>query len=118
MSSVYERALQDAREACASNPEKYEHVVERYACAVEREHELRREWVELGRPKVTMGGATGKAEVVHPLLAKIESAEAHAQRLATDLGLLPGSRKGVMGRPQEQVVPKGAGEPPRLAAVK
>ena len=113
--SVLDDALAHASELVAL-PEKHAHSIARYAAAVAREHDLRVEWEGLGRPVMTLGGATGRSEVVHPLVAAIAAAEAHSQKLAEGLGLLPGSRKGVMGRPQEQVVPAG-GEPPKLRSV-
>jgi len=115
--SPYEQAVADAEKVCEPHVERSRQLITRYARAVEREHLLRDEWVALGGPIISLGGATGKAEVVHPLIARIEAAETHAQRLATDLGLLPGSRKGLMGRPQERVPERGAAEPPRLRSV-
>lgn len=115
--SPYEQAKIDASAACGLHAEKSAQLIDRYAKAVERESLLRDHWSELGQPVICFGGATGKAEVVHPLIARIEAAETHAQRLATDLGLLPGSRKGQMGRPQERVPERGAAEPPRLRSV-
>jgi hypothetical protein len=69
----------------------------RYAEAVERERKLRAFWVEQGQPMTTLGGSTGNTEVVHPLLAEMRAAEAHANRMAAALAE---KLKRAPGRPQ------------------
>ena len=68
--------------------------LERYGRAVERAEMLICEWVTAGRPLITLGGATGKAEVPHPLVRMIQDAEALADRFAKSL-----RATGKVGRP-------------------
>src|SRR5215213_7148348 len=47
----------------------------------DRAVEVRAAWRLEGAPMTTLGGATGRAIVPHPLLAEMERAERHAARL-------------------------------------
>ena len=95
---------------------------ERFTAAVERERALRKEWQAQGMPITTLGGATGSAEVMHPLLAELRQAEAHASRLGREiLAAKKPAAKSVGGRPQgSSSAPDRAAsdEPPMLRAVK
>ena len=54
---------------------------EAWRIAEDRAVEVRAAWRLEGSPMTTLGGATGRAVVSHPLLAEIERAERHAARL-------------------------------------
>lgn len=117
---VYDAALQSALDAAGADSDKFRHIAESYAKAVHRQVALHDHWVELGQPLMTEGGATGRAAVAHPLLERIERADAHALRFAEQLGLTPSSSKPGRGRgrPQEQVVPREGDEPPMIAPLR
>jgi hypothetical protein len=59
----------------------------RYEEACERRSLLVDEWVAAGRPFLTFGGATGKAEVMHPLVKALNEADALCDRLAKAVGV-------------------------------
>jgi hypothetical protein len=82
----------------------------RYDAALDREVALRKEWKRQGGPMVTLGGSTGMVEVIHPLLAEMRQAEAHASRMAKALHELR-SVKRAPGRP-----PGAASAPDRQGA--
>jgi hypothetical protein len=54
---------------------------EAWCLAEARAEEIRGAWRLEGSPMTTLGGATGKAVVGHPLLREMELAEKHAARL-------------------------------------
>ncbi len=60
-------------------------AAERYAEACDRRALLVETWVELGRPVLGEGGATGRAIVPHPLIAMIREADASCDRLSNAL---------------------------------
>ncbi len=60
-------------------------AAERYAAACDRRELLERTWVELGRPVLGEGGATGRAVVPHPLIAMLREADASCDRLSNAL---------------------------------
>src|SRR5437660_1986393 len=84
-------------------------AVDRYAAAVAAWASLEAQWEHLGRPGTALGGATGSAQVPHPLLAQIALARRQAAELATLLGL---DRTGRL-RLARHI---GAGRPPGAAS--
>jgi phage terminase small subunit len=84
-------------------------AVERYAAAVAAWECLEAQWQHAGRPGSALGGATGQAQVPHPLLAQIAQARREAAQLGTLLGLDPAGRM----RLSRHV---GAGRPPGAAS--
>ena len=58
-----------------------EEVQERYAAAVERRALAERAWIELGRPLLAEGGATGRAPVPHPLVTMLKELDVLCDRL-------------------------------------
>jgi hypothetical protein len=54
---------------------------EAWRIAEDRAVEVRAAWRLEGAPMTTLGGATGRAVVAHPLLEAVERAERHAARL-------------------------------------
>lgn len=114
LSAIGKKALADARSTYTHPSKRLDHAAYRYAHAVQREHELRAMWDDLGRPVITP--SKGR-DFIHPLLGEIRAAEAHAQQLAATFGLASGASKPRgMGRPQERV-PPASGEPPKLVAL-
>ena len=67
----------------------YLDTVLRYARAVDDEEGARQVWVDAGRPTLTLGGATGAAEVEHPLVKIVRDAAKLANDFAKQLGLDP-----------------------------
>jgi hypothetical protein len=88
------------RQAQAAGADARE-VVEAYAHAVDRAHELRQAWIGEGRPLTALGGATGQATVTHPLLGALDRADEAVRRLARELELTPASKPAAAkrGRP-------------------
>ena len=87
------------RQAAIAGPDARD-VIDAYAHAVDRAHQLRRAWIAAGRPLTALGGATGRATVTHPLMAAIDRADEVVRRLAHELALTPaaaGSKQ--RGRP-------------------
>jgi hypothetical protein len=60
---------------------------ERYTQAVELAKRVRAEWAELGCPLTTEGGSTGKAIVIHPLVALLLNVERDAQRFSHEVAV-------------------------------
>lgn len=86
-----------------------EGAIERYAAAVAVVATLEAHWERDGRPAMTLGGATGSAEVPHPLPAQIALARREAAQLGAQLGLDPLSRMKLARH-------IGAGRPPGAAS--
>lgn len=84
-------------------------AIERYAAAVAAVASLQAHWEHEGRPVMTLGGATGSAEVPHPLPAQIALARREAAALGAQLGLDPLSRMKLARH-------IGAGRPPGAAS--
>ena len=59
----------------------YEDAWGRYQEQVALVKALRAKWVRLKKPLTALGGATGRADVIHPLVAEIQDAEMRADRL-------------------------------------
>lgn len=84
-------------------------AVDRYAAAVAAWASLEAQWEHAGRPGVALGGATGTAQVPHPLLAQIALARREAAQLASLLGMDPTGRMKLSRH-------VGAGRPPGAAS--
>lgn len=116
MSPAGKKAAQRARMAIERqglDPDLLTDLVDQYARAVDDVDHLRSAWNALGRPAMTDGGATGKAEVAHPLIRQIHEAEKLAASLAENVGLTIKSKRGP-GRP----VASDRAMPPKLSVVK
>jgi len=86
-------------------PDLSDGAVDRYADAVGVWRALEDAWKRLGQPATALGGATGSAQVPHPLIAEIASARREAAHAGSLLGLDPQSRRKLAmrvagGRPQ------------------
>jgi len=86
---------------------------ERYEVAKVRRALIVAEWEQLGRPVMTLGGATGRAQVPHPLLKVMSDADGLCDRLEQAL-----RRRGVPGRPPGAVSAPDRVEPPKLRRLK
>lgn len=84
-------------------------AVERYATAVAAWRSLEAQWLAAGRPGTTLGGATGSAEVPHPLVAQVAVARREAAQMGALLGLDPRGRQRLSRR-------VGAGRPAGAAS--
>lgn len=87
-------------------------AVARYELAVEIAQELRLKWEAEGRPTTTLGGATGRSTVEHPLLTLLLKWEKAASDLAKPARL---ARESEPGR---KPVARVLSELPALKAVK
>jgi hypothetical protein len=58
----------------------YEDALSRYEHATDLAAEVRAQWEKAGRPKLALGGSTGKADVTHPLVRLLMEAERDAAR--------------------------------------
>jgi hypothetical protein len=87
-------------EAFGEDAEGRADAIERYAVAVELERVVYNNWVELGCPSTTLGGASGKTLVEHPLIAAIIKSSAAAARLDVQLGISSAARRTGPGRLQ------------------
>ena len=85
----------------------------RYVRAVDTAERLYQEWISSGQPTTSLGGATGKSVVAHPLIKAIADAEALACRFGEKLGLDPVNSKKT-GRPGR---PAGSAHAPDRTAV-
>ena len=91
-------------------------AIDRYALAVASWRTLEAQWAQLGRPATTLGGATGTAQVPHPLIAQVAVARREAALLGGVLGLDPRGRH-VLSRRVGAGRPAGAASAPdRVAA--
>lgn len=84
-------------------------AVARYAAAVGAWAALEAQWKHAGRPGTALGGATGTAQVPHPLIAQIAVARREAAQLGAALGLDPLGRWKMQRR-------TGAGRPAGAAS--
>ena len=84
-------------------------AIDRYAAAVAAWASLEAQWEHAGRPGTALGGATGNAQVPHPLVAQIAIARREAAQLASLLGLDPLGRLKLARH-------IGAGRPPGAAS--
>lgn len=84
-------------------------AVDRYVAAVTAWAAIEAQWEHAGRPATALGGATGTAQVPHPLLAQIAVARREASQLATLLGMDPLGRMKLSRH-------IGAGRPPGAAS--
>lgn len=91
-------------------------AVDRYALAVAGWRTLEAQWAQLGRPATTLGGATGTAQVPHPLIAQIAVARREAALLGGMLGLDPRGRHVLSRRVGAGRPPGAASAPDRVAA--
>jgi hypothetical protein len=92
-------------------------AIARYDDAVDRRRLLIEKWEADGKPMVTSGGSTGKAEVPHPLLKSIGELDALCDRLARVLTKRPhaGRPPGAASAPDRQDGVVGLpSAPPRL----
>lgn len=71
--------------------------LERYEAAKALVSAIRERWVSEGSPLTCQGGATGRAEVVHPLVKLLQEAERDCDRFSRSLA--PG-RAAAGGRPK------------------
>ena len=80
----------------------------RYAYACERRDYAIAAWEAAGKPLLAPGGATGKAEVPHPLWVMVDSATVLCDRLAKSVRAQdrPGRPAGASSAPDR-------GEPPK-----
>ena len=108
-----ERRAVAALERAGHDPELMGDAIERYVNAVEDVVTLRTQWDAIGRPGLTAGGATGSAEVAHPLVRQIHEAEKLASGFGAEVGLTIKVKRGP-GRP----VSSDRELPPKLAVVK
>ena len=107
LAEVAAAAAQEARrtlEASGEDAELSEGAIDRYAAAVVCWRALEYEWIRLGRPATALGGATGLAQVPHPLIGAMASARRESTELGAVLGLDPRSRQRIRR-------PIGAGRP-------
>jgi len=75
---------------------------------------LQAEWVELGEPTTTLGGATGRAVVTHPLLTELQAALQKAGIL--EKALKPRGRGRQIG--EVQAPDRTAAAPPKVTKLK
>jgi phage terminase small subunit len=109
---VRDDAYQEAHatlEAIGEPPELNTGAIDRYAAAMVVWQTLEAEWERDGRPGTALGGATGSAEVPHPLITQIAGARREAAILGAALGLDPRGRQKLSRR-------VGAGRPPGAAS--
>lgn len=85
----------------------------RYEDQLELVKLLRAEWEKLGKPLLAKGGATGKADVPHPLVKMLSDAEALAHRFGQQI-----KGKKLPGRPPVAVPAIAASPAQKLRAVK
>lgn len=100
-----QRAYADAistLERLGENVADSTNALERYAHAVDAFDRLHAEWEEWAKPVVSMGGATGRVLITHPMLPALDQADKRVGRVARELGLTPEARSGLKGagRPQ------------------
>ncbi len=82
---------------------------ERYLAAVARRARIEAEWIKLGSPVTSNGGATGRALVPHPLLKTLAEADGLCDRLERSL-----SRRPAAGRPTGSESAPDRVAPPRV----
>jgi hypothetical protein len=115
MTAAGKRAAQRARAALerqGHDTELMDELVNRYARFVDDAANLRAQWESLGSPGLAEGGATGSAQVAHPLLKQVQEAEKLAAQFGADCGITIKAKRGP-GRP----VASDRKLPPKLAVV-
>lgn len=115
MTAACKKAAQRARlalERQGHDPELMDELVNRYARAVADAANLRKQWEALGSPGLAEGGATGSAQVAHPLLKQVQEAEKLAALFGADCGLTIKAKRGP-GKP----VASDRKLPPKLSVV-
>lgn len=115
MTAAGKRAAQRARAALdrqGHDTELMDELVNRYARFVDDAANLRAQWEALGSPGLAEGGATGSAQVAHPLLKQVQEAEKLAAQFGADCGITIKAKRGP-GRP----VASDRKLPPKLAVV-
>ena len=115
MTAAGKKATQRARMALerqGHDPELMDELVDRYARFIEDAARLRKQWESIGSPGLAAGGATGSAEVAHPLLKQVQEAEKLAAQSGTDCGITIKAKRGP-GRP----VSVDRKLPPKLSVV-
>jgi hypothetical protein len=115
VSPAGKKAAQRARlalERQGHDPDLMDELVNRYARAVDDAANLRKQWETLGSPGLAEGGATGSAQVAHPLLKQVQEAEKLAALFGADCGLTIKAKRGP-GRP----VASDRKLPPKLSVV-
>lgn len=98
---VYEGAWNRAvaaLERSGRDPEHFYDAIHAFAKATEDAEDARALWEGEGKPWTALGGATGQAEVPHPLVKLVQDAQAIAAKYGVALGLDPSGKK-VIGRP-------------------
>jgi hypothetical protein len=90
-------ALASRHVASLPDAEKYHDAVLRFARAVDLVEEVRREWIDHGRPKLTE--YSNGALAPHPLVKLLAEAEKDAARAGRALKLEPEALKRPPGRP-------------------
>lgn len=108
---AFDRAINAVEE-----PGRYYDAAVVYAEAVDRHAEIVGFWKSEGCPIVALGGATGKVEQAHPLLAAMNEAEKSIRQAAQVLGMDPASRNKLgsrgTGRPAGTALPAHMPERP------
>jgi hypothetical protein len=115
MSAVAKKAGERARLALqrqGHDVDLMDELVNRYARAVDDASNLRKQWEALGSPGLAEGGATGSAQVAHPLLKQVQEAEKLAAQFGADCGLTIKAKRGP-GKP----VASDRKLPPKLSVV-
>jgi hypothetical protein len=90
-------ALASRHVSSLADAEKYHDAVLRFARAVDLVDEVRREWIDHGRPKLTE--YSNGALAPHPLVKLLAEAEKDAARAGRALKLEPEALKRAPGRP-------------------
>ena len=91
-------------------PERFHDAVLRFARAVDLVDEVRREWIDHGRPKLTE--YSNGALAPHPLVKLLADSEAAAARYGRALKLEPEALKNPRGGVQGRAVAKDRQAPP------
>lgn len=115
MNAAGKKAMQRARMALerqGHDPELMDELIDRYARFIDDAANLRKQWEAIGSPGLAAGGATGSAEVAHPLLKQIQEAEKLAAAAGAECGLTIKAKRGP-GRP----VASDRKLPPKLSVV-
>jgi hypothetical protein len=115
MSALAKKAAERARLALqrqGHDVDLMDELISRYARAVDDAANLRKQWEALGSPGLAEGGATGSAQVAHPLLKQVQEAEKLAAQFGADCGLTIKAKRGP-GKP----VASDRKLPPKLSVV-
>lgn len=115
MNAAGKKAAQRARLALERQGHDLElmaDLIDRYARACDDAANLRKQWEAIGSPGLAEGGATGSAQVAHPLLKQIQEAERLAAQFGSECGLTIKVKRG----PGKPVAPDRK-LPPKLSVV-